>query len=88
MLSASHHIWGPAHRWLDRIEIRNPNTARMLCALIPDQCPFARDIEWCGHTVAHIPPLCKFNPLYEPLVALRFRALSYLVAQGYKQNPT
>jgi hypothetical protein len=25
-----------------------------------------------------IPPLCKLNPLYEELVSLRFRALSYL----------
>lgn len=26
----------------------------------------------------HIPPLCKLNPLYNEVMALRFRALSYL----------
>ncbi|MGK7890123.1 MAG: Mo-dependent nitrogenase C-terminal domain-containing protein, partial [Leptolyngbyaceae cyanobacterium] len=31
-----------------------------------------------GHTLFHIPPLCKLNPVYDELVALRFRALCYL----------
>jgi hypothetical protein len=30
-----------------------------------------------GHTY-HIPPLCKLNPLYNEVVYLRFRALSFL----------
>jgi tellurite resistance protein len=31
-----------------------------------------------GRKIVHIPPMCKINPLYEQLVGLRFRALSYL----------
>jgi hypothetical protein len=46
--------------------------------LIPAQCPFERDICVLGRCFLHIPPLCKLNPLYEQLVALRFRALCYL----------
>jgi Mo-dependent nitrogenase C-terminus len=64
--------------WLDAIEIHNPKVARFLCQIIPAQCPFERHIELFHHTVFHIPPLCKLNPLYEQLVGLRFRSLSYL----------
>ncbi len=46
--------------------------------MIPAQCPFERQIQIFGTTVAHIPPLCKLNPLYNELVYLRFRAISYL----------
>jgi hypothetical protein len=63
---------------LDGIEIDNPALAHRLCKLIPAQCPFERDVKLFGRTVVHIPPLCKLNPLYEELVALRFRALCYL----------
>ncbi|NJN23641.1 MAG: nitrogenase, partial [Acaryochloridaceae cyanobacterium RL_2_7] len=28
--------------------------------------------------IVHIPPMCKINPLYEQLVGLRFRSLSFL----------
>jgi hypothetical protein len=28
--------------------------------------------------LVHIPAMCKLNPLYDQLVGLRFRALSYL----------
>jgi hypothetical protein len=31
-----------------------------------------------GRKVVHIPPMCKINPLYEQLVALRFRCLCRL----------
>ncbi|WP_333281761.1 MULTISPECIES: Mo-dependent nitrogenase C-terminal domain-containing protein [unclassified Microcoleus] len=31
-----------------------------------------------GHHLFHIPPMCKLNPLYEELVGLRFRSLSFL----------
>jgi hypothetical protein len=66
-------------RWLDEIEVRDRSLARFLSKVIPAQCPFERDIKLFGHQVAHIPPLCKLNPLYEQLVSLRFRALCYLV---------
>ncbi|HBL62276.1 MAG TPA: nitrogenase [Cyanobacteria bacterium UBA8803] len=71
----------PLRQWLDRIEIKNPKLARFLSRVIPSQCPFERDIKVFGYLVAHIPPLCKLNPLYDQLVGLRFRALCYLVDQ-------
>jgi hypothetical protein len=67
--------------WLDSVEIRNPNTARLLCKLIPAQCPFARTIKLSERTLLRIPPLCKLNPLYEQLVNLRFKSLCYLESQ-------
>jgi len=68
----------PVRHWLDGLEIHDPRVARFLGKMIPSQCPFERDIELFGHKIVHIPPLCKLNPLYEQLVGLRFRALSYL----------
>ncbi|WP_414551926.1 Mo-dependent nitrogenase C-terminal domain-containing protein [Anabaena sp. CCY 0017] len=64
--------------WLDELEIHDPRVARFLCRMIPSQCPFERDITLFGRKIVHIPPLCQINPLYEQLVGLRFRALSYL----------
>ena len=69
----------PIRCWLDGIEIRDPKLARFFSTMIPAQCPFERDIKLFGRTIAHIPPLCKLNPLYEQFVGLRFRALCYLV---------
>lgn len=68
----------PVREWLDGLKIHDPKIARFLCKMIPPQCPFERDIKLFGHKIVHIPPLCKLNPLYEQLVGLRFRALSYL----------
>lgn len=68
----------PVKNWLDEVNIEDPRLARFLCKLIPSQCPFERDIVLFKHKIVHIPPLCKLNPLYEQLVGLRFRALSYL----------
>lgn len=68
----------PVRDWLDGLEIHDPQLARFLCNMIPSQCPFERDVKLFGQKVVHIPPLCKLNPLYEQLVGLRFRALSYL----------
>ena len=68
----------PVKEWLDQMDIHDPSVARFLCKMIPPQCPFERDVKLFGHKVVHIPPLCKLNPLYEQLVGLRFRALSYL----------
>lgn len=72
-------ILQPLRQWLDGIEIRTPKMAHFLAKAIPAQCPFERDIKIFGRIIAHIPPLCKLNPLYEQLVGLRFRALCYLV---------
>ncbi|MBD1922928.1 nitrogenase [Microcoleus sp. FACHB-831] len=68
----------PVRVWLDDLNVDDPQVARFLCKMIPAQCPFERDIKLFGHKVVHIPPLCKLNPLYDQLVGLRFRALSYL----------
>jgi tellurite resistance protein len=68
----------PVKDWLDDLEVHDPRVARFLCKLIPSQCPFERDVQLFGRKIVHIPPLCKLNPLYEQLVGLRFRALSYL----------
>ncbi|MBW4696211.1 MAG: nitrogenase [Lyngbya sp. HA4199-MV5] len=68
----------PVRDWLDKMDVQDPRIAHFLCKLIPSQCPFERDINLFGRTIAHIPPLCKLNPLYDQLVSLRFRALSYL----------
>ena len=68
----------PVKDWLDEMDIKDPRLARFVCKVIPPQCPFERDINLFGRTIAHIPPLCKLNPLYEQFVGLRFRSLSYL----------
>lgn len=74
----SHDALSPLRDWLDRLDIEDPRVARFLCKMIPSQCPFARDVTLFGRKMIHIPPLCKINPLYEQMVGLRFRALSYL----------
>lgn len=68
----------PTRQWLDQLSVDDPRLARFVCKLVPAQCPFERDVTLFGHKVVHIPPMCKINPLYEQLVGLRFRALSYL----------
>lgn len=68
----------PIKHWLDDLEVHDPRLARFVCKLVPPQCPFERDIKLFGKKIVHIPPLCELNPLYEQLVGLRFRALSYL----------
>jgi tellurite resistance protein len=68
----------PVRHWLDGMDVKDPRVARFVCKMIPPQCPFERDIKLFGHKIVHIPPMCKLNPLYEQLVGLRFRALSYL----------
>ena len=68
----------PVKEWLQGVEVRDPRLARFICRMIPAQCPFEREIKLFGYKIVRIPPLCKLNPLYEQLVDLRFRALSYL----------
>ncbi len=75
-------LLAPLRSWLDGIQVRNPQVARFLCRLIPARCPFERDVVLFGRKVMHIPPLCKLNPLYDQVVALRFRALSFLAERG------
>ncbi|MDJ1175449.1 Mo-dependent nitrogenase C-terminal domain-containing protein [Roseofilum capinflatum] len=68
----------PVRQWLNTLEIDRPKIARLIVQLIPAQCPFAREIKFFGRTIARIPPLCKLNPLYDELMSLRFRCLSFL----------
>jgi hypothetical protein len=68
----------PTRKWLTQIQIDNAEFAHFLCRKIPAQCPFERDVKIGKRILFHIPPLCKFNPFYEELVSLRFRALCYL----------
>lgn len=68
----------PLRNWLDTVEIRDRRTAHLISRIVPAQCPFERDIKVFGKVVAHIPPLCKINPLYEQFMGLRFRSLCYL----------
>ncbi|AFY31228.1 Mo-dependent nitrogenase C-terminal domain-containing protein [Calothrix sp. PCC 7507] len=68
----------PLRDWLDGLDIQDPRLARFLCKMIPSQCPFERDVTLFKRKIVHIPPLCKINPLYEQMVGLRFRALSFL----------
>jgi hypothetical protein len=69
----------PLRQWLDELEIQNHKLAKFIAKLIPAQCPFERDVILFGRKIAHIPPMCKLNPLYDQFVGLRFRALCYLV---------
>ncbi|PSO99675.1 MAG: nitrogenase [Cyanobacteria bacterium SW_6_48_11] len=71
-------ILRPARDWLDGMDIQDPRVARFVCKMVPSQCPFERDVKVFERKLVHLPPLCKLNPLYEQLVGLRFRALSYL----------
>ncbi len=71
-------LLNPIKHWLDDMDVHDPRLARFICKLVPPQCPFERDIKLFGKKIVHIPALCELNPLYEQLVGLRFRALSYL----------
>ncbi|NES86013.1 MAG: Mo-dependent nitrogenase [Moorea sp. SIO2B7] len=71
-------LFRPLRRWLDKIEMSDRQMAHRLCQMIPTQCPFERQIKLFGRTLITIPPLCKLNPLYNEVVALRFRAICYL----------
>jgi hypothetical protein len=64
--------------WLNQMNVCDRSTAHTIASLIPAQCPFERDVKLFGHSIAHIPPLCKLNPFYDEFVGLRFRSLCYL----------
>jgi hypothetical protein len=64
--------------WIDRVEIKQVKTARLILKLIPAQCPFARKLKMFDRVILTIPPLCKLNPAYEQLMGLRWRALCFL----------
>ena len=65
-------------QYLESVKIHNPKLARLLCQIIPDRCPFEREIKLGNHIIFRIPPLCKLNPFYNQVVSLRFKCLCYL----------
>ena len=71
----------PLRNWIDSINVSDRHFAHRLCQLIPTQCPFERQIQLFGKTIISIPPMCKLNPLYDEVVALRFRAICYLAEE-------
>ena len=77
-LRSSRDVFRPLRQWLNRIELRHPTQAHLICQLIPAQCPFEREVHIGSWLHVQVLPLCKPNPLYEEVVYLRFRALSYL----------
>lgn len=66
-------------RYLESVEIHNSKLARLLFYIIPNRCPFEREIKLFDRTILRIPPLCKLNPFYEQIISLRFKCLCYLV---------
>jgi tellurite resistance protein len=86
--AASHHdehhpsLLEPVKEWLDHMDIHDSQLANLICKVVPAQCPFERDIVLFGKKIMHIPAMCEINPLYDQLVGLRFRSLSYLAEKG------
>ncbi|MEO1132559.1 MAG: Mo-dependent nitrogenase C-terminal domain-containing protein [Cyanobacteria bacterium J06639_1] len=76
--SDSADLLKPVKSWLDGMDVHDPRVARFICKMVPAQCPFERDVVLFGRKIVHIPAMCKINPLYDQLVGLRFRSLSYL----------
>ncbi|MEG4276959.1 Mo-dependent nitrogenase C-terminal domain-containing protein [Microcoleus sp. MON1_C1] len=62
----------------------------VVCQLILARCSCERDIPLWGHHLFYIPSMCKLNPVYEELMGLRFRSLSFLggVSQNRDKFPT
>lgn len=68
--------------WVNSIELHSIFQAKLVCWIIPSNCPFARNVQ-LGKFNLSVPPLCKINPLYEQLSNLRVRALVYLEHESH-----
>ena len=79
-----HHpdLLEPVKEWLDHMDIHDSRLANLICKVVPSQCPFERDVVLFGRKIMHIPAMCEINPLYDQLVGLRFRSLTYLADKG------
>ena len=75
-------LLNPLRQHLKSITIKNAQQAHFVCGLIPARCPFERKIALNRRTLISIPPLCKLNPFYEEVSALRFNALTFLAETG------
>jgi tellurite resistance protein len=84
-----HHpdLLEPIKEWLDHLDVKDDRLARFICRVIPAQCPFERDVMLFGRKVAHIPAMCKINPLFDQLMGLRFRSLNFLADKGVDVTP-
>jgi hypothetical protein len=71
------YLLAPTNRVLSKVQFKSRKAAQLTCQLIPAHCPFERDVQVLGCRF-HIPPLCKLNPFYDDLIALRFQALIFL----------
>jgi hypothetical protein len=71
--------------WLNTIQVESLEVAILICRIIPDRCPFQRRFSMLGYGV-EIPPLCKLNPFYPQLIALRLKALTYLMERELIEN--
>lgn len=70
-------LLSPLRYLINNFTIRSYRVAHLICKVVPCACPFERDVTLFDRTF-HIPAFCKLNPLYNEVVLLRFRALSYL----------
>jgi Mo-dependent nitrogenase C-terminus len=68
-------------QWIEATEIDEERLARRIVKLIPATCPLKSEVRLFGRVILRIPALCKLNPLYEQLMTLRFRAMSFLADQ-------
>lgn len=71
-------LFAPLRQRLDNTIVEDRAFAHRLCKMIPSQCPFEREVKVLGRTLLKIPPMCKLNPVYNEVIALRFRAMCYL----------
>ena len=72
------YLLRPIRRWINSITVKKTRFAHFVCRLIPCECPCKHDVILFERKLFQLPPLCKLNPLYNELVELRLRALTYL----------
>ncbi|MCS6960413.1 MAG: Mo-dependent nitrogenase C-terminal domain-containing protein [Pseudanabaenaceae cyanobacterium SKYGB_i_bin29] len=68
----------PLRQAINSLQVHRSVIAHWICRLIPSHCPLERTFH-LGKYRLHIPPLCHLNPLYGEIIALRMRALEYLM---------
>ncbi len=49
-----------------------------LATVMPDYCPFNREVKIFGRPLFTIPMLCKLNPLFDEIVEEKLRRKGYL----------
>jgi len=63
--------------WLDALEVREPRVARLLCKLIPAQCPFERDIKLFGKSLSYA-TVVQAQPALRTISWPTLRSMCYL----------